>query len=171
MCRTGTVATKAAGTARRARVDAGSVTGGAARKSLVDDEAAPGTRRSPTIADIRAQSRAPVRCLRPQATYTKKFAGTKPANSRENVDGWFTSGTRSRPGRSRMRTAYKLAPDGTRPEAVRNTIGSKACNKACNKGHSNTVSPRLPRRQEHRSKRSRNHAPKQQVLRRDPLPA
>ena len=143
---------------------------GRERRPHAADKAAPGTR-SKTFADIRARTR-PVRCLRSLVNErNKKFAGTKPANSRENVDGWLTSGTRSRRDRSRMRTAYRLVPDGTRPEVARsNTIGNKACNRACNKDHSNTVSPRLWRRQGHRSKRSMNHAPTQQVRRQGPLP-
>jgi hypothetical protein len=69
-----------------------------------------------------------------------------------------------------MRKAYRLAPDGTRPEVVRNTIGNKAGNRACKKGRSNTVSPQLRRRREHRSKRSMNHAPTQQVPQPAPPP-
>ena len=114
----------------------------------------------------------PVRCLRSLVNErNKKFAGTKPANSRENVNSWFTSGTRSRQGRRRMRTVYKLAPGGTRPEAVRNTTGNKACSKACSKVHSNTASPRLWRRPVHRSRRSMNHEQTQQVRRRGLPPA
>ncbi len=122
------------------------------------------------IADIRAQSRAVSAALHKRNRMTKKFAGAEPANSRENVDGWFTSDTRSRPVHSRTHTACKPAAVHRRQEAVRNTAGSRACNKACSAGRNNTVNPQLRRRREHRSKRSRNHAPRQRVPQRDPLP-
>src|SRR5439155_21200484 len=59
---------------------------GRERRPHAADKAAPGTR-SKTFADIRARTR-PVRCLRSLVNERNKtFAGTKPSNSRENVDG------------------------------------------------------------------------------------
>jgi hypothetical protein len=133
--------------------------------------AAPGTRRRMS-ADSGAWRRAMSAAFDPNERHKKN----SPARSRrfrlKTLTVGFTSDTRSTLGRSGKRTVCKPASVHTRPEAARsNRVDSTAGNKACIAGRNNTVSPPLPRRQEHRSKRSKNHAPTQRVRLRGPLPA